>query len=402
MATIHSFNGGILICASSNVFLAKISRGGLSIHSSFNARGILSSLSFCAGDLDNRKENLNISKLDVDIQILCSSVSNDESMVAIGTSEKALVLLTTNELKVLKSVKIPKAPTSVVFDKDDSHIIVGDRAGHVCRYAVCESRNLGYTDMNGEECSYEGEPLTGAISMILDVAVSNDGNFLFAADRDEKIRVSRYPMTISNRVQAFVVQSYCLGHTAYVSSLALCDDLLFSGGGDSVVIEWDVKHGKIVNQSAKLDKEPVRRVAILKKDGALFVIAVAGFSMYVLDRELHLVVKMKTSHIIMDVTVVDDGLLGVSSAGVTSFTLVGRSDAIDIPNEIYQALLNSKDPISTYFKNTVHQNTLDYYEKKEKKLQKKSRKDLTRKRKPVDVPKDVEQLKEITGTGPSC
>ncbi|KAE9419805.1 hypothetical protein Angca_004196, partial [Angiostrongylus cantonensis] len=92
-----------------------------------------------------------------------------------------------------RSFRVPKAPTSITFDKDDSHIVVGDRAGHVRRYTVEPSEKCGYMDMNGEECAFEGEPLSGAVTMILDVAISRDGKFLLAADRDEKIRVSRYP-----------------------------------------------------------------------------------------------------------------------------------------------------------------------------------------------------------------
>ncbi|VDK62301.1 unnamed protein product [Cylicostephanus goldi] len=177
-------------------------------------------------------------------------------MLAVGTSTKVALILDATNLKLRRAFRIPKAPTSVCFSRDNAHVIIGDRAGHVCRYTVDANEKSGYIDMNGEECDCEGEPLTSTISMVLDVAITNDGRFLLSADRDEKIRVSRYP-------QAFVVQSFCLGHDAYVSSLAQSGTRVFSCGGDGVVHEWDIQNGQSVAHSVKLGDEPSRKLCIL-------------------------------------------------------------------------------------------------------------------------------------------
>ncbi|KAE9419782.1 hypothetical protein Angca_001889, partial [Angiostrongylus cantonensis] len=101
------------------------------------------------------------------------------------------------------------------------------------------------------------------------------------------------------------------------------------------------------------------------QDETFFVVAAAGPTLHVLDKRLQSVTSIKISQTIMDIAFVDGSLIGVSNAGMTRFgPFDGTSSAIEIPNEIYQALLLSKDPISNYFKNVVHQNTLDYYKRK--------------------------------------
>lgn len=100
----------------------------------------------------------------------------------------------------------------------------------------------------GQEVDFEGEPLLGVISMVLSVSISSDGNYLITSDRDEKIRISRYPQVVFLSwfslnliisklfivlrilVQAYVIESYCLGHTAYVGSVAVRDQRVFSSG----------------------------------------------------------------------------------------------------------------------------------------------------------------------------
>lgn len=107
-------------------------------------------------------------------------------LVAVGTNEKQIHVfeyfvndkgdIVTAE-HIVTSV-VPKAPTAIVFDKEDAYVVVGDRAGDVHRFSV----------LNGSAIE-----MAGAISMILDVAFSPDGKRLLMADRDEKVRALRYP-----------------------------------------------------------------------------------------------------------------------------------------------------------------------------------------------------------------
>lgn len=59
--------------------------------------------------------------------------------------------------------------------------------------------------------------------MVLDVSLSEDGRFVLSADRDEKLRISRYP-------QSFVIHRFCLGHTSYINSLCVDGHFAFTSG----------------------------------------------------------------------------------------------------------------------------------------------------------------------------
>lgn len=74
-----------------------------------------------------------------------------------------------------------------------------------------------YADKQGEiwilppgDVAGEGDFLLGHVSMITDIALPKDDVVILTADRDEKIRVSRFP-------QAAVIENYCLGHSQYAA-----------------------------------------------------------------------------------------------------------------------------------------------------------------------------------------
>ncbi|KAK6036849.1 WD domain, G-beta repeat protein, partial [Cooperia oncophora] len=227
------------------------------------------------------------------------------SLLSVATSAKTVLILDLPTLAFRRGFRIPKAPTSMTFDKDTSHVVVGDRAGHVCRYTVAPPSKCGYTDINGETSPYEGEPLTGAISMVLDVAISNDGRRLLVADRDEKIRVSRYP-------EAYIIESFCLGHSAYVGSIAPHGNRLFSSGGDGIVHEWDVESGSSLAESKKIDEEPIRRICVCEKDSNLCIAATMGSTMTVFNDKLEVMKRYITFDSLTDITPFKGNIIGVS------------------------------------------------------------------------------------------
>lgn len=61
-------------------------------------------------------------------------------------------------------------------------------------------------------------------SVITDLVVVGDSRYIATSDRDEKVRVSRFP-------HAETITAYCLGHTSVVTSLAAVDtEIDFDGG----------------------------------------------------------------------------------------------------------------------------------------------------------------------------
>ena len=105
-----------------------------------------------------------------------------------------------------------------------------DKSGDVYRFSKYEE---------------EGKCILGHLSMLLDLKLTEDANFLITCDRDEKIRVSHYP-------NAYNIHNYCLGHTDFVSCLEIPYEFsgkyLISGSGDSTIRIWDYLKGKELNR----------------------------------------------------------------------------------------------------------------------------------------------------------
>ena len=69
--------------------------------------------------------------------------------------------------------------------------------------------------------------------------VSPDEKYIITCDRDEKIRVSRYPNTYN-------IQSYCLGHKEFITGLSFLPTdktVLVSSSGDGTVRLWNYVTG---------------------------------------------------------------------------------------------------------------------------------------------------------------
>lgn len=112
-------------------------------------------------------------------------------------------------------------------------------------YATIDNGQLLFCDMFGEAMSIDYKlnkdigVLFGHFSVI--TATTKNNRLLITGDKDAKIRVCRYPDT-------FEIESFCLGHTSYVSHLALLDnDKLFSASGDGTIKMWNALSGFLLN-----------------------------------------------------------------------------------------------------------------------------------------------------------
>jgi hypothetical protein len=107
-------------------------------------------------------------------------------------------------------------------------LVSGDLAGDAYAYNLLEK---GHRLLLGHTAS-----MLTSVAMI--PAASNSSSYIATADRDEKVRISRFPET-------YIVEGYLLGHTKYVTAIGSVptsdDALLASCGGDKMLRLWNWK-----------------------------------------------------------------------------------------------------------------------------------------------------------------
>ncbi|CAJ0963698.1 unnamed protein product [Ranitomeya imitator] len=117
--------------------------------------------------------------------------------------------------------------TALVFSPCNSRVLVADKSGDVFSFSVKAAEEDGRLEL-------------GHLSMLLDLVATLDGQHVITCDRDEKIRVSQWGAP-------HVITAFCLGHTEFVSQLALPEGrekLLLSGSGDGTLRLWRYETGQ--------------------------------------------------------------------------------------------------------------------------------------------------------------
>uniref|UniRef100_A0A8C2MGH9 WD repeat domain 4 n=1 Tax=Cricetulus griseus TaxID=10029 RepID=A0A8C2MGH9_CRIGR len=109
--------------------------------------------------------------------ILASTFSKSGSYFALTDDSKRLILFRTKPWQCLSVRTVVRRCTALVFTASEDQVLVADKSGDVYSFSVLEPDGCGKLEL-------------GHLSMLLDVAVSPDDQFVLTADRDEKIRVS--------------------------------------------------------------------------------------------------------------------------------------------------------------------------------------------------------------------
>ncbi|XP_014388396.1 PREDICTED: tRNA (guanine-N(7)-)-methyltransferase non-catalytic subunit WDR4 [Myotis brandtii] len=151
--------------------------------------------------------------------ILASTFSKSGSYFALTDDSKRLILFRTKPWQCLSVRTVVRRCTALTFTNSEEKVLVADKSGDVYSFSVLEPNECGKLEL-------------GHLSMLLDVAVSPDDRYVLTADRDEKIRVSW-------AVAPHNIESFCLGHTEFVSRIFVVPDhpeLLLSSSGVKLLL----------------------------------------------------------------------------------------------------------------------------------------------------------------------
>jgi hypothetical protein len=156
-----------------------------------------------------------------------------------------------NRVRLIKFIFIPYdyLIRSIVFAEihsGNSVILVADKFGEVWALDVPllskKVRIVGHT-----------------ASVITDMQINSDYSLLITADRDEKIRVSKFPQTVT-------IETYCLGHTSVVTSVSIASigdrKMLVSVGWDHRLILWDLLSGASIAHRQLFDEKSVIDISL--------------------------------------------------------------------------------------------------------------------------------------------
>ncbi|XP_061782254.1 tRNA (guanine-N(7)-)-methyltransferase non-catalytic subunit wdr4 [Nerophis lumbriciformis] len=161
-------------------------------------------------------------------EVLAFTISPSGKLVALIDDSKRLVLFRCEHSWECVSTRwLVRRGTSLVFTRAEDEVLVADKSGDVYSFSVVDQER-------------DGELKMGHLSMVLAVTMSLNDKYIITADRDEKIRVSHLR-------SPYNIQSFCLGHQQFVSSLVVPSshpNWLLSGSGDGTMKLWEYTSGK--------------------------------------------------------------------------------------------------------------------------------------------------------------
>ncbi|KAH9451564.1 hypothetical protein Pst134EA_025511 [Puccinia striiformis f. sp. tritici] len=185
--------------------------------------------------------------------------------VLVSTGEdKALKTWSLPGLKLINSRQLIKRATSIAVSPDGKNIVIADKFGDVYDLPFdapsqtifqadpdqeAEERKPSVTGTEEGAMKKTLPPIAGHVSVLTALAFipTDTSALLVTADRDEHIRISRYP-------QAWSIVGYLLGHRKFVAALLWLPHpdpahhgRLLSAGGDDALFVWDYLRGKVLH-----------------------------------------------------------------------------------------------------------------------------------------------------------
>ncbi|XP_076335843.1 tRNA (guanine-N(7)-)-methyltransferase non-catalytic subunit wuho isoform X2 [Tachypleus tridentatus] len=168
-------------------------------------------------------------------KILCGTFSPCGKYFAVADDNKQLIVwqigVEDQKWNLFNTRYLVRKAAHLLFSPQGVDILVADRTGDVYKFSVSNTLQ-------------EAVLVLGHLSILLDMVITPDGRFIITCDRDEKIRVTSYP-------NAYNIHTYCLGHTEFVTSLAILPshpEFLVSASGDKTLRLWRYIDGEEVFQ----------------------------------------------------------------------------------------------------------------------------------------------------------
>nr|XP_018906832.1 PREDICTED: tRNA (guanine-N(7)-)-methyltransferase non-catalytic subunit wdr4-like [Bemisia tabaci]XP_018906833.1 PREDICTED: tRNA (guanine-N(7)-)-methyltransferase non-catalytic subunit wdr4-like [Bemisia tabaci]XP_018906834.1 PREDICTED: tRNA (guanine-N(7)-)-methyltransferase non-catalytic subunit wdr4-like [Bemisia tabaci]XP_018906835.1 PREDICTED: tRNA (guanine-N(7)-)-methyltransferase non-catalytic subunit wdr4-like [Bemisia tabaci]XP_018906836.1 PREDICTED: tRNA (guanine-N(7)-)-methyltransf len=200
-----------------------------------------------------------------ELDVASSAISPCGKWFAYSINNKRLSVWDIDNWQLVVSKKIPRGGSKICFTADSESVIVADKSGEVLSFNLDSSKE-------------EGTFLLGHVSILLDMILTPD-NFIVTCDRDEKIRVSHYP-------NSYNIQTYCLGHEEFVTSINLFSasaKIILSSSGDGTIRFWNYLTGaelSVYNCSDDVQPDtekpiPVTKVQLTQFDSTLQIACVS-------------------------------------------------------------------------------------------------------------------------------
>jgi len=172
------------------------------------------------------------------------AVSPDNTHAATISDDKTLRTYSLFPFSLLSTRQASKRCSALSF-ASPSDIITSDKVGDVYRYPLepraTEGPRPTVTEIATDPSKNpDADLVLGHVSVITAHVLTPDGKRIITADRDEHIRVSRYP-------KAYVIDKYLFGSNGFVSALHIPQnkpEVLISGGGENALRMWDWSSGK--------------------------------------------------------------------------------------------------------------------------------------------------------------
>ena len=174
--------------------------------------------------------------------LICLTMSVDNSYLCGAYTDKRLVAWDVSTGDIVGQTVVHKKPTAVVCSSmvtggeeeaalQSNFVLVSEKGGEVW---ACPLPSLS------RSCKLIGH----TSSVITDMVLSPDGKRIVTSDRDEKIRLTKFP-------ESATIFGYCLGHTDVVTSVAFLSTpnplLLVSTGWDHRICLWDTTECELLD-----------------------------------------------------------------------------------------------------------------------------------------------------------